>query len=64
MEKTWERAWLMVLALVVWMVLYTLTMAWGIQAGCPPDSAWAPAAVGAVFTVLLEVRDRREVRRG
>ena len=63
-EKVWARVRLVVVVLIVWMILYTVTMAWGILAGGIDPMAWAPTALGAVFAVLLTAFYLREMRTG
>jgi hypothetical protein len=59
----WESARLVVLALAVWMVLYTITMAWGLLSGSIIAAAWPPTIIGAIFAVLLVILYRREASR-
>jgi membrane associated rhomboid family serine protease len=54
-EKTWEKVKIAVLIQVSWMILYTLTMVWGLLMGEITSMAWAPAIIGAIFAVLLTV---------
>jgi uncharacterized membrane protein len=61
-ERAWERVRIMVLLQVVWMILYTITMAWGILAGGITAAAWPPTIIGAVFAVLLTILYVREER--
>ena len=53
LEKAWFRVKIVVLVQVVWMILYTLTMVWGILAGGITSQAWPAAIVGAIFAVIL-----------
>ena len=64
LEKAWERVRLVVLVQIIWMVVYTLTMAWGILVGGIPTIAWGPTAIGAVFAILLAVLYNRDVNLG
>jgi len=44
------------------MILYTITMAWGILVGGITAEAWIPTLIGAVFAVLfmsLYIREKR-----
>jgi hypothetical protein len=61
-EKAWERVRIVVLVQVVWMILYTITMAWGILAGGITAAAWPPTIIGAIFAVLLAILYIREER--
>jgi hypothetical protein len=49
-----------VLVLIASMILYTVTMAWGILAGGIPSAAWPPTIIGAVFASTLTVLYTRE----
>ena len=60
--KAWDRVRIMVLLQVIWMILYTLTMAWGILAGGITSAAWPPTVIGAAFAVLLAILYVREER--
>ena len=53
--KTWDRVRLLVAVQIGGMVLYTLSMAWGLLAGGIPAAAWPPTIIAAVFAVLLAV---------
>jgi uncharacterized membrane protein len=64
LEKAWEKVRLVVLVQIIWMVVYTLTMAWGILVGGIPTIAWGPTAIGAVFAILLAVLYNRDVSLG
>jgi len=61
LEKDWDKVKISVLMQVAWMILYTITMAWGIVTGGIIAAAWAPTIVGAVFAILLLVFYIREV---
>ena len=52
-ERAWEKVRIVVLVQVVWLILYTLTMAWGLLIGGIAAEAWAPTIIGAIFAVLL-----------
>jgi hypothetical protein len=60
LEKAWERVKIVVLVQVVWMIVYTITLAWGILAGGITADAWPPTIIGAVFAVLLTILYIRE----
>jgi membrane associated rhomboid family serine protease len=61
-ERAWDRVRIMVLLQVLWMILYTVTMAWGILAGGITAVAWPPTIIGAVFAALLGILYVREQR--
>ena len=63
METAWERVRLVVLVQIAWMVVYTITMAWGILAGGITAAAWPPTIIGGIFAILLAVLYLREERR-
>jgi len=53
LERAWDRVKIVVLVQVAWMILYTITMVWGILAGGIGAVAWPAAIIGAVFAALL-----------
>ena len=53
LEKAWDKVRIVVLVQVAWMILYTITMAWGIWVGGITTAAWPPTFIGAVFAGLL-----------
>src|SRR3989337_4094028 len=53
LERDWDRVKIVVLVQVAWMILYTITMAWGILDGGIAVEAWIPTLIGAAFAVLL-----------
>jgi len=59
-EKAWDKARMMVLTQITWMIVYTFTMVWGLLTGEIIAMAWAPAIIGAIFAVLLTVFYLRE----
>jgi membrane associated rhomboid family serine protease len=59
-EGTWDKAKIAVLMQAVWMILYTLTMVWGLLIGEITSMAWPAAIIGAIFAVLLTVLYIRE----
>ncbi len=59
-ERAWDRVALVVLVEIAWMILYALTMAWGILAGGITSAAWGPTIIGAVFAILLAILYARE----
>jgi membrane associated rhomboid family serine protease len=62
LEKAWEKAGIVVLVQVAWMIVYAITMAWGILAGGITAVAWPPTIIGAAFAILLAVLYLREER--
>jgi len=62
LERAWERVKIVVLVQVVWMILYTITMGWGILVGGIPAEAWMPTMIGAIFAVVLMTLYIRENR--
>jgi hypothetical protein len=60
LERAWDRVKIAVLVQVAWMILYTITMAWGILVGGIGAEAWPPTIIGAVFAVLLTTLYIRE----
>jgi len=61
-ERVWKRVRIVVLVQVAWMILYTLTMAWGILGGGIAVEAWAPTIIGAILAILLSIFYIRERR--
>lgn len=62
LERAWDRVKIAVLVQVAWMIVYTITMAWGILVGGITADAWIPTIIGAVFAVLLTALYIREER--
>ena len=62
LERAWDRVRIVILVQVVWMILYTITMAWGILVGGIDAIAWPPSIIGLIFAILLTVFYIREVR--
>ena len=62
LEGPWDRVKIAVLVQCAWMILYTITMAWGILAGGISAIAWPPTIIGAVFAILLATLYIREER--
>jgi hypothetical protein len=62
LERAWERVKIAVLMQVAWMILYTITMAWGILIGGITAEAWIPTIIGAIFAVSLTTLYIREER--
>ena len=62
LEKAWDRVKIAVLMQVAWMILYTITLAWGILTGGLPADAWLATIIGAVLAILLTSLYIREER--
>ena len=62
LEKAWERARIVVLVQVAWMIVYAITMAWGLLAGGIAAAAWPPTIIAAIFAILLAVNYLRQER--
>jgi hypothetical protein len=61
-ERAWVKVKIVVLMQAAWMILYTITMAWGILTGGIATAAWAPTIIGAIFAILLTFFYLREPR--
>ena len=53
LERVWDRVRIAVLMQVAWMILYTITLAWGILTGGLLADAWPSTIIGAVLAILL-----------
>lgn len=53
LERVWEKVRIAVLVQAAWMILYTLTLIWGLLIGEITSIAWPAAIIGAVFASLL-----------
>jgi len=62
LERAWDRVKIAVLMQVAWMILYTITLAWGILTGGLLADAWPSTIIGAVFAILLTSLYIREER--
>lgn len=62
LERAWDRVMIAVLVQIAWMILYTITLAWGILVGGITAEAWPPTIIGAVFAVLFTTLYIREER--
>ena len=62
LERAWDRVKIAVLMQVAWMILYTITLAWGILTGGLPADAWPSTIIGAVLAILLASLYIREER--
>ena len=61
-ERAWERVKIAVLMQVAWMILYTITLAWGVLTGGLLAAAWPSTIMGAVLAILLTFLYIREER--
>lgn len=61
-EMRWDRVKPLIQVIVFWMILYIITMSWGILNGEIPAEAWIFVIIGAVFTALLAFLYFREKR--
>lgn len=62
LERDWEKVEIAVVVQAAWMILYTITMGWGILVGGIPALAWMPTLIGAVLAVWLSTLYVREMR--
>jgi divalent metal cation (Fe/Co/Zn/Cd) transporter len=62
LERDWKKVKILVVVQAAWMLLYSITMAWGILVGGIPALAWMPTLIGTVFAVLLSTLYIREKR--
>ena len=62
LERAWDRVKIAVLMQVAWMILYTITLAWGVLTGGLLAEAWASTIIGAVFAICLIFLYIREER--
>jgi len=62
LERAWDRVKIAVLMQVAWMILYTITLAWGILTGGLLADAWPSTIMGAVLSILLTALYIREER--
>ncbi len=59
-QSGWDRARIMILIQVAWMLAYAVFMAWGILSGEITAAAWPPTIIGAAFAVVLAIFYFRE----
>jgi hypothetical protein len=52
-ERIWERVKIVVLMLIVWIILYTITLAWGILTGGLLKEAGISTLIGVILSILL-----------
>jgi hypothetical protein len=62
LERAWDRVRIAVLMQIAWVILYTITMAWGILSRGLLPEAWPTTIMGAVISILLTFLYIREVR--
>ena len=55
LEREWNKVKISVFMQAVWMILYTITMVWGLLTKEIISMAWPPAIIGAVFAVLFTI---------
>ncbi|MBN2460985.1 MAG: hypothetical protein JXB60_05205 [Candidatus Cloacimonetes bacterium] len=62
LERAWDRARIAVLIQVTWMILYTITLAWGVLTGGLLVNAAPSVIIGAFLSILLTSLYIREER--
>jgi hypothetical protein len=62
LERAWDRVRIAVLMQVAWVILYTITLAWGVLTGGLLADAWPSTIIGAVLAILLTSLYIREER--
>lgn len=62
LERAWDRVKIAVLMQAAWMILYAVTLAWGILAGGLPAGSWPPTIMGTILAILLTALYIREER--
>jgi membrane associated rhomboid family serine protease len=60
LERNWDKVRIVVLVQAVWMILYTLTLVWGLLIAAITSMAWPAAIIGAIFAILLAILYIRE----
>ena len=55
LEREWNKVKISVFMQAAWMILYTITMVWGLLTKEIISMAWPPAIIGAVFAVLFTI---------
>jgi len=53
--RDWNKVKISVFMQAAWMILYTITMVWGLLTKEIISMAWPPAIIGAVFAVLFTI---------
>ena len=54
-EREWKKVKISVFMQAAWMILYTITMAWGLLTKEIISMAWPPTIIGAIFAVLFTI---------
>ena len=62
LEKTWNSVKIAVLMQVAWMILYTITLGWGVLTEGLSADSWSSTIMGAFLSILLTSLYIREVR--
>src|SRR5512139_1807641 len=55
LERDWNKVKIPVFMQAAWMILYTITMVWGLLTKEIISMAWPPAIIGAIFAVLFTI---------
>jgi hypothetical protein len=55
LNREWNKVKISVFMQAAWMILYTITMVWGLLTKEIISMAWPPAIIGAVFAVLFTI---------
>jgi membrane associated rhomboid family serine protease len=55
LEREWNKVKISVFMQAAWMILYTITMVWGLLTKDIISMAWAPAIIGVVFALLFTI---------
>ena len=63
LEREWNKVKISVFMQAAWMILYTITMVWGLLNKEIISMAWPPAIIGAVFAVLFTIFYISEAKR-
>ena len=63
LEREWNKVKISVFMQAAWMILYTITMVWGLLTKEIISMAWPPAIIGAVFAVLFTIFYISEAKR-
>jgi hypothetical protein len=53
--RVWDKVKISVFMQAAWMILYTITMVWGLLTKEIISMAWPPAIIGAIFAVLFTI---------
>ena len=55
LAKEWNKVKISVFMQAAWMILYTITMVWGLLTKEIISMAWPPAIIGAIFALLFTI---------